>query len=288
MNEQGVLGYVRKEQDKKSSMGIYTPSDCKLSNLKIEPLMILHAPTIVHELGVFTGWVFSAGLLRESQEARRLYVERGAISELAVDVMFRSLYLTSVEWSGLFNFADYDFVREGNKRITIGVTSSRQTDMETYTIRQATGANLKGNPAIHYSCRKIDRLPDYLIGVSVKSTNAGSDVAIWGAIMKRRLTLLMKKLDAKELGLRSGNDVWLPLRVNEVGLKGFNHQDFISLLTALGCNEDLQSIEAKTNEELKAIADRTKQFYADATTCEDSRNYKRHTRRQNRVSEETK
>jgi len=273
MNEQEILIYTHEQQRKKSPMGIYTPSEGKLPDLKIEPLLILHSPRIIHDLGVVYGWLWSRGILKKTADPydrERLYVERGAISELAIDVMFRSLYVTSPEWSGLFNFAEYDFIREGKrgitKRIAIGVTSSRQGDMETYTAKQAAGANLKGNPAIHYNRNKINRLPNYLIGVSVKTVPdtehpEGSDIAVWGAITKRRLKALMKKLDAKELGLRSGNDVWLPLRVNEVGLKGFNHQDFVRLLTALGCNDDLQSIEHKTNDELKAIAERTEGYH---------------------------
>jgi hypothetical protein len=267
MNEKEVLDYIhkRQRQSRKSPMGIYTPSDCKLPNLKIEPLMILHAPRIIRDLGVVYGWLWSRGILKKTRDLydrERLYAERGAISELAIDVIFRSIYVSSVEWSGLFNFADYDFIREGNKPITIGITSSRQGDMETYTIRQATGANLKGNPAIQYSYKKIDKPADYLIGVSVKSTTGGSDIAIWGAITKRRLRTLMKKLYAKGFGLITGNDVWLPLKVNEIKLKGFSRRDFTRLLTALGCNEDLQLIEDKTNAELKAIADRSAEYYA--------------------------
>ena len=264
MNEQEVLGYMREQQNEDSSMGIYTPRDCQLPNLKTKPLVILHAPRIVRDLGVIYGWLWSTGILRETKDrydTNRLYVERGSISELAVDVMFRSMYVTSPKWSGLFNFAKYDFIREGDREITIGVTSSRQTDMEQYTAKQAAGMNYKGNPGIHYSYAKIDRLPDYLIGASVKSVQDGSDVAIWGAIKKRRLTLLMKKLEATGLGWCRGNDVWLPLKENEAGLKGFNRSDFAGLVTALGYSENLQSIETKANAELKAIAERTKGYH---------------------------
>jgi len=260
MNKQEILKYMREQQGKHSPMGIYTLSDCKLPNLNIKPLMILHAPPIVRDLGVIYGWLWSRGVLNKTNgfnDFKRLYTERGAISELAIDVMFRSMYLTSVDWSSLFNFDKYDFIRKGKKglakRVTIGVTSSRQTDMETGTARQAAGANLKGNPAIHYSYNKIDKLADYLIGVSVKSTNDGSDVAIWGAITKRRLRPLMNELYEKGFGFYTGNDVWLPLRVNEIKLKGFKRRDYVQLLKALGCNEGLQLIQAKTNKERRAI-----------------------------------
>lgn len=278
MNEEEVRDYIRKRQSKRSPMGIYTPSDCKLPNLTVEPLLILHTPKIVRDLGIIYGWLWSIGILEQPRyfdDRERRYVERGAISELAIDIMFRSIFGASLDWSGLFNFADYDFIRKGGERITIGVTSSRQADMEIYTARQAIGMNYKGNPAIHYGYKKIDKLANYLIGVSVKSTNDGSDVAIWGAITKRRLRPLIKELSEKGFGLYAGNDVWLPLRANEIKLKGFKRRDFVQLLTTLGCNEGLQLIQAKTNEErkailqsiedktngeLKAIADRTKEY----------------------------
>ena len=264
MNAQEVVDYMHEQQGKRSSMGIYTPSDCRLPDLKTEPLMILHVPRIIHDVGVIYGWLWSRGILGQTKDPydfNRLYVERGAISELAIDVMFGSMYVASLKWSGLFNFADYDFVREGNKRVTIGVTSSRQADMETYTGKQAVGMNYKGNPGIQYSRRKIDKTADYLVGVSVKSTNDGSDVAIWGAITKRRLTPLMNELHEKGFGLITGNDVWLPLRANEAGLKGFSRRDFVRLLTLLGCSEELQSIEDTTNAHLRGIAVRTSGYH---------------------------